>query len=193
MIKRIFDIVFSVLGLVFTGWIIIIFIIITTVDTGQSGIYTQIRIGKNGKRFRIYKLRTLKPDSSGNFKVSALGNFLRKSKIDELPQLYNIIINNMSFVGPRPDIPGYYDRLEGNDRILLELKPGITGPASIKYSDEEKLLLSKENPEKYNDEVVFPDKVRINLKYHQHWSFALDLKIILYTILRKKLKENYFN
>lgn len=193
MIKRGFDIFFSALGLIFIGWLILIVFIFVCLDTWEYGIYTQIRIGRYGKKFKIYKLRTIKSNLSNGNRISTLGKFLRKAKIDELPQLYNILINDMSFVGPRPDIPGYYDQLQGTDRRLLDLKPGITGPASIKYSDEEKLLSTIDNPEKYNDEVIFPDKIRINLNYQKHWSLLLDFKIILYTFLRKKMNDKYFN
>jgi len=193
MVKRIFDIILSIFGLVFTSWLIFIFFIASSIDNWQYGMYTQIRIGRYGKKFKIYKLRTIKTDISGVSKISSLGSFLRKTKIDELPQLYNVLINDMSFVGPRPDIPGYYDRLQGEDRVLLELKPGITGPASIKYSDEDTLLANREMAGAYNDEVLFPDKVRINLNYQKYWSLGLDMKIIVYTLFRKKLEEEYFN
>jgi len=193
MDKRVFDIFFSVLGILLTSWLLIIFFIAATIDTRQVGIYTQTRIGRYGNKFKIYKLRTICNTSIGEKRISALGYFLRRSKIDELPQLYNVLMNTMSFVGPRPDIKGYYDRLQGTDRRLLELKPGITGPASIKYSDEDALLSNMERADLYNDEVLFPDKVRINLNYLSHQSFRLDIKIIIYTILRKKLEEEYFN
>jgi len=193
MVKRIFDIILSLFGLVLTGWLIFIFFVASSIDNWQYGMYTQIRIGRYGGKFKIYKLRTMKTDIAGISRISSLGNFLRKSKIDELPQLYNVLINDMSFVGPRPDVPGYYDHLQGEDRILLKLKPGITGPASIKYSDEDTLLANREMPKSYNDEVLFPDKVRINLNYQKYWSLGLDIKIIVYTLFRKKLEEEYFN
>ena len=115
------------------------------------------------------------------------GAKLRKYKLDELLELWNVLIGDMSFVGPRPDVPGYADKLEGDDRRMLLLKPGITGPASLKYRDEEELLAEQENPQKYNDEVLFPDKVRINIEYLDNWSFWNDIKIIIYTILGKDL------
>ena len=117
---------------------------------------------------------------------------MRKYKLDELPELWNVLIGDMSFVGPRPDVPGYADKLIGEDRKILQLKPGITGPASLKYRNEEELLARQEDPVKYNDEVIFPDKVRINLNYLNHWNFWLDIKIIVYTVLGKELKEKYF-
>lgn len=116
--------------------------------------------------------------------ISAFGRFLRKSKIDELPQLYNVLIGEMSFVGPRPDIPGYYDTLTGEARKVLELKPGLTSEASLKYFDEETLLAKQQDPLLYNDTTLFPDKVRMNLKYYYKRSFLGDLRIIWKTVLR---------
>lgn len=116
--------------------------------------------------------------------VTPLGAVLRKYKIDELPELWNVLIGDMSFVGPRPDVPGYADRLTGDDRLILKLRPGITGPASLKYANEEEMLAQVENPVLYNDEVIFPDKVRINLDYYYNHSFMQDLRLILQTIFR---------
>lgn len=117
-----------------------------------------------------------------NGKVTRIGKWLRKSKIDELPQLMNILKGDMSFVGPRPDVPGYYDKLTGEDRKVLLLKPGITSLATIKYRNEEQLLAQQENPLQYNDEVIFPDKVRMNLEYLEKRSFFYDMKIMFLTI-----------
>ena len=115
-------------------------------------------------------------------KISSLGWFLRKSKIDELPQLWNVLKGDMSFVGPRPDVAGYYDLLQGEARKILELKPGITSEASIKYANEETLLEQQENPLEYNDIVIFPDKVRLNLNYYYNRSFFGDMVIIVKTV-----------
>jgi lipopolysaccharide/colanic/teichoic acid biosynthesis glycosyltransferase len=123
----------------------------------------------------------------GESRITPLGAKLRKYKLDELPELWNVLIGDMSFVGPRPDVPGYADKLEGEDRRILLLKPGITGPASLKYRNEEELLAQQEDPQKYNDEVLFPNKVRINIEYLDHWSFWNDIKIIIYTLLGKDL------
>lgn len=191
MVKRGFDVFFSIIGLLVTGWLILLLIFISALNTRQSGIFVQERIGQYGRKFRIYKLRTIKWDDKGEQKISAFGNFLRKSKLDELPQLYNILVNDMSFVGPRPDIKGYYDELKGDDRRLLELKPGITSPASLKYFNEEQLLSKQNDPVKYNDEVIFPDKVKINLNYQKHRTFWIDLKIIFYTISGKKCNGKF--
>lgn len=188
MIKRIFDLFFATIGLLILGWLLLIFIIIHYLYSGQSGLFVQERIGQYGKKFKIYKLRTLNYNSNGLVEPTSLGNFLRKSKIDELPQLYNIVINDMSFVGPRPDIQGYYDELKGNDQKVLELKPGITSPASLKYSNEELILALQENPIKYNDEVIFPDKVKMNLEYQKNQTLWLDIKIIFLTFFKIKFR-----
>lgn len=139
-------------------------------------LFTQMRIGQYGKPFTIYKLQTMK-----NGKVTKTGKILRRTKIDELPQLINILKGDMSFVGPRPDIPGYYDKLTGNDRKVLQLKPGLTSLAAIKYRNEEELLLRQSDPLRYNDEVIFPDKVKMNLEYVEKRGFIYDIKIILLT------------
>ena len=186
MIKRLFDFIFSLLGLVVTGWLVLVFYLLATIDTRQSGLFVQERIGQYGKKFSIYKLRTMRWNAVGQPTISALGVFLRKSKIDELPQLYNVLVGDMSFVGPRPDVAGYYDQLQGDARTLLDLKPGITGPASLKYYNEEQLLSQQANPVHYNDTVIFPDKVRINLNYQAQQSLGLDLTILFFTLFKKK-------
>jgi lipopolysaccharide/colanic/teichoic acid biosynthesis glycosyltransferase len=147
------------------------------ISTKSSGFFTQQRIGQNAKPFTIYKLRTMR-----NAKVTRMGRFLRKTKIDELPQLINILKGDMSFVGPRPDVPGYYDQLQGKDRRVLLLKPGLTSLAAIKYRKEEELLAHQEHPLLYNDQVIFPDKVKMNLEYLEKRSFWYDVKIILLTL-----------
>ena len=180
MTKRLFDLFFSILGLIISGSFIVLFSILAALDTKQYCFFTQIRIGQFGKPFRIYKLRTY--GLSSEKPITKFGAFLRNSKIDELPQLWNILIGDMSFVGPRPDIPGYYDTLEGENRKILQLKPGLTSSASIKYANEDALLDQQENPLIYNDTVLFPDKVRMNLEYYYNHSFIGDLKIIWQTI-----------
>jgi len=188
--KKIFDTFFAITGLLLFGAIILVFFIAICITTGSNGIFTQTRIGQYGKRFTIFKLRSM-TNVNGVAQVTPLGRFLRKYKIDELPQLYNILIGNMSFVGPRPDLPGYYDKLQGDARELLKLKPGLTGPASLKYANEEQLLAAVKNPLLYNDTVLFPDKVRINLNYQKNRTLCLDIKLILYTIINKKPEEEY--
>jgi len=149
-------------------------------DTGKS-LFHQNRVGQYGKQFTIFKIRTLQ-NCCGS--ISKYGMFLRRFKLDELPQLLNIILGKMSFVGPRPDIPGYYDKLEGEERKILELKPGLISKAALKYYNEEAFLKQQTNPLKYNDEVIFPDKIRMNLEYYYKQSFWEDLRIIWMFIKR---------
>ncbi len=165
-----------------------------------SFFFTQKRVGKNAALFTMVKFRTMTQGNlgtsisiKGQIRITPLGAILRKYKLDELPELWNVLIGDMSFVGPRPDVPGYADNLKGENRLILSVKPGITSPASIKYSNEEELLSLQIDPTKFNDEVLYPDKVRINLNYIKHRTFWLDLKIIMFTILGKKMKEPYFN
>jgi len=148
--------------------------------------YQQIRIGKNAKPFKIFKIRTMKEGSENDGSVSVyddsrimpFGKWLRESKIDTLFELVNVFIGDMSFVGPRPDVPGYADKLEGDDRRILALRPGITGPATLKYRHEDRILAQQSDPKRYNDEVIYPDKVKINLYYLDNWSIFLDIKIL---------------
>lgn len=177
--KRIFDIILSFTLLVVLIAPMCILWFISTISIGSNGIFLQTRIGQHGKPFTMYKYKTLYTDSG---KTSKWGAFMRKTKLDELPQLLNIVIGEMSFVGPRPDLPGYYDLLEGEHRNILKLKPGITSEAALKYIKEAALLASKENPKQYNDEVIYPDKIKMNLEYYHTRSFLVDLKILLKTI-----------
>lgn len=194
-LKSIFDRTASFFGLIFLFPILIIVgILIRIKMPGGPVIFRQRRVGRHGKLFTMYKFRSMTVSHSGSSvsvrgenRITPLGAKLRKYKLDELLELWNVLIGDMSFVGPRPDVPGYADKLEGDDRRMLLLKPGITGPASLKYRDEEELLAEQENPQKYNDEVLFPDKVRINIEYLDNWSFWNDIKIIIYTILGKDL------
>lgn len=176
MSKRIFDLFFAILGLLLTFPLLVVLYTIAAIDTQQKGIFIQKRIGQYGIPFTIYKIRTF--GRSTEKPVSKIGALLRNSKLDELPQLWNILIGDMSFVGPRPDIAGYYDVLQGENRKILELKPGLTSLASIKYAKEEELLEKQENPLNYNDTVLFPDKVKMNLEYYYSNSIFGDLKII---------------
>ena len=158
-------------------------------------LYSQKRVGKQGGLFTLYKFRTMVHNadtmSGGSItvenddRITTIGKLLRRWKLDELPTLWNVLKGDMSFVGPRPDVPGYADKLVGESRRILEIRPGITGPATLKYSNEEKLLADVDNPKKYNDEVIFPDKVKINLEYMDNWSLWMDIKIIFKTIFRK--------
>ena len=190
ILKRCFDIIFSLIGLLLTWWIILIAWIIATIDTGENGFFIQDRVGKDGKIFKLIKIRTMRkvPDFNTTVttdrdpRITKAGRFFRKTKIDELPQLINVLKGDMSFVGPRPDVPGYADKLTGDDRVILSVRPGITGPATLKYRNEEDILSEQDDPEKYNNEVIWPDKVRINKEYVNNYSFWKDLKYIYKTI-----------
>ncbi len=172
------------------------FVIAILLACTQKGrvVFSQKRVGKGGELFVIYKFCTMTESSqgthvtvSGDKRVTPLGGVLRKYKLDELPQLWNVLKGDMSFVGPRPDVPGYADMLQGEDRAILTMRPGITGPATLKYRNEEELLAHVADPVVYNDTVIFPDKVRLNLYYLRHYSLGMDLKIILATLLNRKL------
>ena len=190
IIKRSFDIFASMLGLVLTSWLILLAYVAASIDTGKSGFFRQERVGRNGRLFKTIKVRTMRDVASidttvttaGDPRITSLGRFFRRTKIDELPQLINVFFGQMSFVGPRPDVPGFADILTGEDRIVLTIRPGITGPATLRYRNEEELLAAQPEPEKYNREVIFPDKVRINRAYIENYSFWTDIKYILMTI-----------
>ncbi len=179
VLKRIFDLVFSVILLFALFPLIFLLILITSFDTKNYGLFFQKRLGKHQKVFTIVKFRTISNKNS----ISKVGGFIRKYKFDELPQLVNIILGNMSFVGPRPDTPSFFNLVKDQDTALFfSVKPGLTGPASIKYRNEEKTLLLQENPEKYNLEVIWPDKLKINNQYVKSWSFAKDIYYIFKTL-----------
>jgi len=179
-LKRFFDVVFSVIVLLSLGWLILLCYVLACIETRSNGLFVQQRVGQYGQLFWIYKLKTMHPKSH---EIGFFGRIFRKYKLDELPQFYNVLTGDMSVVGPRPDVPGYYDCLQGDDRRLLELKPGITSEASIKYRNEDMLLAQQEHPLTYNDQVIFPDKVKMNLEYYEHQSITNDLKIIFKTLV----------
>lgn len=185
-LKRGFDIVFSLCLLPLLCVPVLLLLLLATVDTRQWGLFSQQRVGQYGRVFRMYKIRTLKNEvhQLGQLSKSAttFGRWLRAHKLDEWPQVFHVLLGQMSFVGPRPDVLGFADVLEGEDRIILEFKPGITGPATLKYKDEEALLAQQSDPETYNRTIIWPDKVEINKKYVLNWSFYLDLKYILKSI-----------
>ena len=199
-VKSIFDRLAAFAGLVILSPLLLILALLIKIKMPEGPIiYKQQRVGQHGKRFTIYKLRTMVPSVKGSSvsvkgdsRVTPLGAVLRKYKLDVLPELWNVLIGDMSLVGPRPDVPGYADKLEGADREILKLKPGITGPASLKYANEEEILAKQEDPIKYNDEVIYPDKVRINRQYLKHRSFLLDLKFIILTLLRRTPEDPRF-
>ncbi len=194
--KWYFDRLASLFGLIVVlPLLIIVAILIKYRMPGGSILFTQYRVGRHGKRFVMYKFRTMTMVHSnssisvaGENRITRFGAILRRTKIDELPELWNVLKGDMSFVGPRPDVPGYADKLEGDDRVMLELRPGITGPASLKYRNEEEILAKVENPKEYNDKVIFPDKVRLNCYYYHHYSFIKDIQMIFCTVLGKKMK-----
>ena len=191
MLKRTFDVVLSIFAifLLLPSFLAVSFLIV--IDSGFPIFFLQKRIGRDAKEFNIIKFRTMKKNNenititvSDDSRITRIGKYLRKTKIDELPEILNVLFGQMSFVGPRPDVKGYADKLKGANRKILALRPGITGPASLKYYNEEYILSQKSNPKKYNDEVIFPDKVKINMDYFHNRSFFLDLKIIFATIFR---------
>lgn len=188
--KRLFDMLLAVIGLILTGWLIVIAFIAASIDIRGNGFFTQCRVGKDGRLFSVVKIKTMRPSKSvtttvtriGDPRITTLGYILRKTKIDELPQLWNILVGDMSFVGPRPDVEGFADELEGEQRLLLTVRPGVTGPATLKYRNEESLLAMVKDPEHYNREVIYPDKVKINLEYIYNWTLIGDLKYIWQTV-----------
>ena len=198
MLKFLFDRIVALFGLLFLWPVLIIVAILIKVKMpGGPAFFTQKRVGRNGKLFTLYKFRSMTVSHSGSSisvagesRITPFGAVLRKYKLDELPELWNVLKGDMSFVGPRPDVPGYADALVGKDRDILKLRPGITGPASLKYRNEEELLSTVDDPIAYNNEVIFPDKVRINLYYLNNYSFWMDIKMIICTVLGKNMEYN---
>lgn len=213
-LKYFFDRTASFVGLLFLWPVLLVVAILIKVKMpGGPVIFKQQRVGRHGKLFTMYKFRSMTVSHSGSSvsvagesRITPLGAVLRKYKLDELPELWNVLKGDMSFVGPRPDVPGYADALMGEDREVLQLRPGITGPASLKYRDEEEMLaavaaaLQKgetvctsddraiSSVQEYNDVVIFPDKVRINRYYLHHYSFWMDIKMIFATVLGKRIE-----
>ena len=230
VLKYIFDRLVSFIGLLFLWPVLLVVAILIKIKMpGGPAFFVQKRVGKNGKLFDCHKFRTMTvrptPNPSlpkegnsqnwstvsvaGDSRITPLGATLRHYKLDELPGLWDVLIGNMSFVGPRPDVPGYADKLTGNDRDVLKLRPGITGPATLKYRLEDEMLadvrrlmsvgrcLPQEQIDKmsdqelavwYNDNVIYPDKVRLNYYYYHHYSFIKDIQMIVCTVLGKKMK-----
>ena len=202
-LKWLFDKLASLFGLLFFSPVLLVVAILIKVKMPGPVLFCQKRVGQYGKLFTVYKFRsmTVKAEASvasrdsdatsiastEQNRITPLGEKLRRYKLDELPELWNVLKGDMSFVGPRPDVPGYADQLQGEERDILKLKPGITGPASLKYRNEEELLASVDNPAQYNDEVIFPDKVKLNLYYLKHYSFIKDIQMIICTVLGKKM------
>ena len=190
--KRIFDFTTSLIGLIVLFPIFIIVSLLVKISSVGPVFFVQKRIGRNCKIFQMVKFRSMTVIQNsnstisvkGDIRITNIGAFLRKFKLDELPELWNVLKGDMSLVGPRPDVCGYADNLIGEDRKILELRPGITGFASLKYYDEEDVLATQDNPLKFNDEVIYPDKVKLNLDYYYNNSIWIDIKIIFATIFR---------
>ena len=196
-LKRFFDIVFSFSGIIVTLPIILLGGLVAAIETRSNGFFIQRRVGMHGKLFSIVKIKTMKKVTgvdtsvtiSNDLRITNSGAFCRNTKIDELPQLWNVLIGQMSFVGPRPDVSGYADKLKGKDRIILSIRPGITGPAQLTYKNEEEILANQDDAIKYNDEIIWPDKVRINRKYIENYSFIKDFSYIWKTIVGGNVKH----
>lgn len=208
--KYLFDRIISLIGLIFLWPILLIVAILVKIKMpGGPILFVQKRVGKDGKLFNCHKFRTMKVNHNGSTvsvagdsRITPLGAKLRHYKLDELPGLWDVFNGNMSFVGPRPDVPGYADKLQGSDRDVLKLRPGITGPATLKYRREDEMIsryVAQKQAEgdtrpmqiiavEYNDEVIYPDKVRLNCYYYRHYSFVKDIEIILATIFGFKVK-----
>lgn len=196
-LKYIFDRTMAFVGLLFLWPVLVVVAILIKCKMPGPILFVQQRVGRNGKLFNCHKFRSMtvghggsSVSVAGEARITPLGAVLRKYKLDELPELWDVFIGTMSFVGPRPDVPGYADKLQGEERIILTLRPGITGPATLKYRNEEELLAKVTDPQKYNDEVIYPDKVRINRYYAEHYSFIKDIQMIFCTVLGKHMTYN---
>ena len=210
ILKFLFDRIVSFLGLLFLWPVLIVVAILVKIKMpGGPAFFVQKRVGKDGKLFKCHKFRTMTMKHSGSTvsvagdsRITPLGAKLRHYKLDELPGLWDVLIGNMSFVGPRPDVPGYADKLQGDDRDVLKLRPGITGPATLKYRLEDEMIAEyvaqkqkegdtrdpQEIAVEYNDKVIYPDKVRLNCYYFRHYSFVKDIQMIFCTVLGKKME-----
>jgi lipopolysaccharide/colanic/teichoic acid biosynthesis glycosyltransferase len=193
-LKQAFDFIIALVGLVLLIPIYITISILIYFRMGSPVLYIQERIGQHGKPFSIIKFRTMIQNAEAleggsittvkDLRITPMGQYLRKWKLDELPTLFNVLRGDMSMVGPRPDVSEYYDRLTESELKIFDLKPGITGPASLSYANEEQLLSSVQNPIQYYNDIIFPDKVKINLSYYHTHSLWSDLKIIFQTLFR---------
>lgn len=189
-LKRLLDIIVSGLGLVFLLPVMIIVLLAVVVSSKGPVLFTQPRVGQDGKIFKVVKFRTMRVggEKEGSIttatdaRITQIGRWLRRFKLDEYTQLWNVFIGNMSLVGPRPDVPGYADRLRDRARSILSLRPGITGPATLYFKNEEELLDLAEDPKRYNDWVIYPAKVALNLNYLERWSFSRDVGYIVITV-----------
>lgn len=210
VLKFLFDRIVSFVGLLFLWPVLVVVVILVKVKMpGGPVFFVQDRVGKDGKLFKCHKFRSMVVDHNGSSvsvagdsRITPIGAKMRHHKVDELPGLWDVLVGNMSFVGPRPDVPGYADKLEGEDRDVLKLRPGITGPATLKYRKEDEMIaeyVARKQKEgdtrdpqdiavEYNDTVIFPDKVRLNCYYYRHYSFIKDIQMILCTVFGKKMK-----
>lgn len=187
--KRTFDIVLVLICIIIFILPTVLLVILASFSTRSFGVFSQKRVGKSAKLFTLYKIKSMRKNvaahhvtTANDMRVTKFGKFLRSSKLDELPQLYNVLIGDMSFVGPRPDVEGYADELKGENIIVLSVKPAITGPATIKFANEEIILAKQENPLEYNDTVLWPQKVAINKEYIKNWSLTKDIGCIFKTV-----------
>ena len=223
ILKWLFDRIVAFFGLIFLWPVILVTAILVKIKMpGGPAFFVQKRVGKDGKLFNCHKFRTMTVNHNGSTvsvagdsRITPFGAKLRHYKIDELPGLWDVLIGNMSFVGPRPDVPGYADKLEGNDRDVLKLRPGITGPATLKYRVEDEMIakfvseikagqneqvskfenapdFSRMSDQEiavwYNDNVIYPDKVRLNCYYYRNYSFIKDIQMIFATVLGMKIE-----
>ena len=219
MLKFVFDKVVSLVGLIVLSPVLLIVTLLIKWKMPGPILFCQQRVGRYGRIFTVYKFRTMTVKAEASVasrnseatsiasqeqsRITPLGEKLRRYKLDELPELWNVLKGDMSFVGPRPDVPGYADQLQGEDREVLLLRPGITGPASLKYRNEEDILEAVDEAlqkgrsglpigittvQEYNDNVIYPDKVRLNRYYLHHYSFIKDIKMIVCTVLGKRME-----
>ncbi|MFC2371856.1 sugar transferase [Segatella oris] len=219
MLKFVFDKVVSLVGLIVLSPLLLIVALLIKWKMPGPILFCQQRVGRYGRIFTVYKFRTMTVKAEASVasrnseatsiasqeqsRITPLGEKLRRYKLDELPELWNVLKGDMSFVGPRPDVPGYADQLQGEDREVLLLRPGITGPASLKYRNEEDILEAVDEAlqkgrsglpigittvQEYNDNVIYPDKVRLNRYYLHHYSFIKDIKMIVCTVLGKRME-----
>lgn len=210
ILKWIFDRAVALLGLLFLWPVLVVVAVLVKVKMpGGPVFFVQERVGKDGRIFKCHKFRTMKVKHNGSSvsvagdsRITPFGAVLRHYKLDELPELWDVLVGNMSFVGPRPDVPGYADRLEGSDRDVLKLRPGITGPATLKYRLEDEMISEyvasrqasgdtrpmQEIATEYNDTVIYPDKVRLNCYYYRHYNFLKDIEMIFATVLGFKVR-----
>lgn len=190
ILKRVFDFSAALIGLVVLSPVLLFVAVAVRVSSPGPALFIQDRVGRHGRIFRCAKFRTMRTGTdsqgsvtaAGDARITPVGRFLRRWKLDELPQLWHVLTGRMALVGPRPDVPGYADRLEGDARRILALRPGITGPAALIFRDEERLLALARDPRRFNDELLFPEKVRINLEYLAQGSFWRDIGYLIVTV-----------